>query len=85
MMRREGAARSPWNTESMRPPLSIRVGDTAGLRKPHACGANQWVVTSTGVDIRVRCLKCGRSVLMPRTDFERAVKRLTGTRNADAT
>jgi hypothetical protein len=60
----------------MRPPLSIRVGDTAELRKPHACGANQWVVTSTGVDIRVRCLKCGRSVLMPRTDFERAARRL---------
>jgi hypothetical protein len=66
----------------MRPPLSIRPGDTAELRKPHACGANQWVVTSTGVDIRVRCLKCGRSVLMPRTEFERAVRRLASPAEA---
>jgi hypothetical protein len=60
----------------MRPPLSIQIGDVAEMRKPHACGANQWVVIRTGVDIRVRCLQCNRAVLMPRTEFEKAVKRL---------
>jgi hypothetical protein len=65
-----------WNTVVVRPPLSIALGDIVEMRKPHACGGNQWVVIRIGMDIRVRCSQCGRSVLMPRTDFERAVKRL---------
>ncbi|MFB3881181.1 MAG: DUF951 domain-containing protein [Armatimonadota bacterium] len=60
----------------MRPPLAISDGDMVRMRKPHACGANQWVVTQTGMDIRVRCTGCGRTVLMPRSDFERAAKKL---------
>ena len=45
-------------------------------RKPHACGANHWVVIRTGADIRIRCAQCGRAVLMPRTQFLRARKKV---------
>ena len=61
----------------MKPPLSVQLGDIAEMRKPHACGANQWVVIGTGVDIRIKCSQCGRAVLMARSDFEKAVRRLT--------
>ena len=27
-------------------------------------------------DIRIKCLNCGRSVLMPRSEFERKMKKL---------
>lgn len=63
------------NHKSADIPLVVRIGDLVELRKPHACGSNQWVITRTGVDIRVRCLQCGRSVLMPRSDFLKAMKR----------
>ncbi len=63
-------------------PPTVKLGDLVELRKPHACGTNQWVVVRTGVDIRVRCLQCGRSVLMPRTEFLKAVKRLTPAKEA---
>jgi len=46
------------------------------LRKPHACGANRWAVVRTGVDVRVRCTDCGRHVLMPRPQFEKAVRKV---------
>jgi hypothetical protein len=61
----------------MRPPLPIQLGDFAEMRKPHACGANRWVVIRTGVDIRIKCDQCGRSVLMARADFEKAVRHLS--------
>lgn len=48
------------------------------MRKPHACGANQWEITRTGADIKIKCLGCGRIVMLPRQDFERAAKKRLG-------
>jgi hypothetical protein len=55
----------------------VNLGDLVQMRKPHACGANQWTVVRTGVDIRVRCRQCGRTILMPRPEFLRAARRIT--------
>jgi hypothetical protein len=60
----------------MQKPAAVSPGDVVQMRKPHACGANEWAVLSTGIDIRVRCGRCGRTILMPRTQFERAAKKL---------
>jgi hypothetical protein len=60
----------------MRETTPIRLGDSVTLRKPHACGANRWTVTRVGADVRVQCDECGRSVLMPRPRFLRAVRKL---------
>jgi hypothetical protein len=55
-------------------PLKISVGDRVRLRKPHPCGSDTWEVLRTGADIRIKCLGCGRVVLLPRPKFERRVK-----------
>lgn len=55
-------------------PTDIRLDDIVQLRKPHPCGGNQWRVVRLGTDIGVRCLKCGRRVLIPRSQFARQVK-----------
>jgi hypothetical protein len=57
----------------------IRLGDEIQMRKPHACGGNHWTVVRTGADIRIRCQQCGRAVLMPRTQFLRARRKLLKT------
>jgi len=44
------------------------------MRKPHPCGGYEWEVTRTGADIGMRCLTCGRRVMLPRSKFERRVK-----------
>jgi hypothetical protein len=56
--------------------FSVRVGDRVEMRKPHACGANRWTVLRIGADIRVRCEQCGRTVMLARSEFEKAAKRL---------
>ncbi|MDH7481011.1 MAG: DUF951 domain-containing protein [Armatimonadota bacterium] len=56
--------------------IQVRVGDIAHMRKPHPCGSMEWLVTRIGVDIGMKCLKCGRRVMLPREEFERRVKTL---------
>lgn len=55
---------------------SVTVGDEVELRKPHACGANRWVVVRTGADVRLRCAGCGHTVFLPRDQFNRAVRKV---------
>lgn len=57
-------------------PMQVRVGDVAVMRKPHPCGGSEWTVVRTGADIGIKCLKCGRRVLLPREEFERRTKSL---------
>lgn len=55
--------------------LKIVLGDVVRMRKTHPCGSDQWEVVRLGADIGIRCLKCGRRVLMPRVKFERRIRR----------
>jgi hypothetical protein len=53
-----------------------RLGDVVQMRKEHACGGDLWEVMRIGMDFRIKCLQCGRVVMLPRRKFERAVKRV---------
>ncbi len=55
-------------------PIQVKVGDIAEMRKPHPCGSLKWKVTRIGADIGLKCLKCGRRVMLCREEFERRVK-----------
>ncbi len=59
----------------MRPPMDLRLGDVVELRKPHACGGNEWRIDRVGADIGITCLKCGRYVLLPRSKLEGRIRR----------
>ena len=50
------------------------LGDHVEMRKKHACGGNEWEITRTGADIRIRCVNCGRSVMLDRVAFIRAAQ-----------
>jgi hypothetical protein len=54
--------------------LKYQVGDTVKMRKPHPCGGELWEIMRTGVDFRVKCLKCGRVMMLSRLKFEKTVK-----------
>jgi hypothetical protein len=44
------------------------------LRKAHPCGGFDWQVTRLGADIGLRCLGCGRRVLLERSTLEKRLK-----------
>jgi len=54
----------------------IRLGDIVRMRKPHPCGSSEWEVVRLGADIGIRCTRCERRVLIPRSQFTRQVKAL---------
>ena len=54
--------------------LEIKLGDVVRLKKVHPCGGYDWQVVRLGADIGIKCLKCGRRVLLTRSIFERRVK-----------
>jgi len=52
----------------------INLGDVVRLKKVHPCGGYDWQVVRLGADIGIKCLKCGRRILLERSVFERRVK-----------
>lgn len=56
--------------------MNVQVGDQLELKKPHPCGNVRFDVLRVGIDFRIRCVKCGRDVMVPRAKIERNIKRI---------
>ena len=52
----------------------LQMNDVLRLRKPHPCGNTDWVVVRLGADIGLKCLGCGRRILLPRREVSRRMK-----------
>lgn len=61
----------------------LQMGDVLRLRKPHPCGNTDWVVVRLGADIGLKCLGCGRRILLPRRDVARRMKAYVSKDGAD--
>ena len=60
----------------MHQPMQFEIGDRLRLRKKHPCGSYDWEVVRLGADIGLRCEKCGRRILLPRSEVERRIKQV---------
>ncbi len=58
----------------LKEPVPFYMDDVVQLRKPHPCGSYEWLVVRIGGDIGLRCLTCGRRVLLPRRTLEKRLK-----------
>jgi len=56
---------------TVRPTLTLYLGDLVRLRRAHPCGGDTWLVDRLGADIGLRCQTCDRHVLVARTTIER--------------
>ena len=52
------------------------LGDVVLMKKPHACGANEWIIIRVGADVKIKCAQCGRIVMLDRADFVRMGKKI---------
>ena len=50
--------------------------DRVMMKKPHACGGNDWTIIRVGADVKIRCNQCGRIVMLDRAEFVRMAKKL---------
>jgi len=53
-----------------------KLGSKVVMKKKHPCGANEWEITRVGADIRIKCIKCGRSIMLPRIEFNKKIKKV---------
>lgn len=56
--------------------MILYVGDKVMMRKQHPCGNDIWKITYVGADIKMRCEKCGRIVMLDRPTFDKRMKKL---------
>ncbi|SEN47624.1 DUF951 domain-containing protein [Paenibacillus sp. OV219] len=54
----------------------FELGDIVQMKKQHPCGTNEMEIIRMGMDIRIKCVGCKHSVLIPRAKFEKNMKKV---------
>ena len=57
--------------------MDIRVGDVITMTKKHPCGCDRFTVLRIGADFRIKCLECGREVMLERVKVEKNIRKLS--------
>ncbi|HLR61214.1 MAG TPA: DUF951 domain-containing protein [Lentibacillus sp.] len=52
------------------------LNDIVQMKKPHPCGENRWKIIRMGMDIRIKCMGCNHSVMIPRKEFTKKMKKV---------
>jgi hypothetical protein len=56
--------------------MDVRLNDVLLMKKKHPCGSDRWRVLRVGMDFRLKCLGCGRELLIPRSKAEKNIKKI---------
>ncbi len=55
---------------------NYQLGTKVTMKKVHPCGSSDWEIVRVGVDIKIKCLGCGRIVSIPRIEFNKKIKKI---------
>ena len=58
-----------------------KLGSIVTMKKDHPCGTNEFEVVRVGADIKIKCCKCGRTIMLPRIEFNKKLKKVVGGQN----
>ena len=61
---------------------SYTLGTIVEMKKAHPCGTNKWEVVRVGADIKIKCLNCNHTVMLPRVEFNRKIKKVLEEKGA---
>ena len=56
--------------------MDVRVNDHILTKKPHPCGGSDFLVLRVGMDFKIRCVRCGREVMVARSKIEKNIKKV---------
>lgn len=57
----------------------FNLGDIVYMKKQHPCGVHEFEVIRIGADVKIKCTGCGRIIMLPRSKFVKAAKRIIST------
>ncbi len=52
------------------------VGQIVEMKKTHPCGSSRWEILRVGMDFRIKCTRCGRSIMLPRSKFQKSARKI---------
>ena len=52
---------------------NYKLNDLVIMKKPHACGSNEWKIIRVGIDIKIKCTHCGREVMLDRLELKKII------------
>lgn len=55
---------------------NYKLNSIVVMKKQHPCGTNKWQIIRVGSDIKIKCMNCGRSIMLPRIDFNKKLKKV---------
>ena len=55
---------------------TLRLHTILEPNQPHPCGGKLWEIVRTGADYKLRCLTCGRIVMLTPDELKKRVKRI---------
>ncbi|MBP5159672.1 MAG: DUF951 domain-containing protein [Lachnospiraceae bacterium] len=56
--------------------MDLRLNDIVRMKKPHPCGSYEWKLLRVGIDFRMQCEGCGHTIMLPRTQVEKRIRKL---------
>lgn len=56
--------------------LNYKLGSIVEMKKQHPCGTNKWEITRIGADIKFKCIACDRTIMLPRIEFNKKLKKV---------
>ncbi len=56
--------------------LNYSLGSIVMMKKQHPCGTNKWEIIRVGADIKIKCMECGRTIMLPRVEFNKKLKKV---------
>lgn len=57
-------------------PKELYIGDIVEMKKTHPCGSSAWEIIRLGADIKIKCIGCGRIIMLPRLKFEKGIRKI---------
>ena len=55
---------------------NFNLGDIVEMKKTHPCGTNNFEIIRVGADVKIKCVGCGRIVMIPRRKFQKDAKKI---------
>lgn len=56
--------------------IEYKLGSIVSMKKQHPCGSNEWEIIRVGADIKIKCLNCNRTIMLPRVEFNKKIKKV---------
>lgn len=56
--------------------MDYKLGSKVMMKKVHPCGTNEFEIVRVGADIKIKCINCGRVVMLQRVEFNKKIKKV---------